>query len=633
MSLCFSTAAWGQNLDKDTIKIKSISVKTVRERKAESNIGSRTSTISNAVLQATQTQSLAELLSENSLVYIKSQGLGAMATVSLRGTSSNHTQVNWNGIPINSPMLGNFDFSQIPAFFTDEVSLYHGSSYLKGGTGALGGSINLGNNYDKQLRASEFKVMSEYGSNSTFTEGAAARFSVGKLTSSTRLYYQTSDNDFRYLNKVLNKDAFYERRKHADFSKYGIMQQLYYDLPNDALLSANIWYLLDDRNLAPPVSVYRSSKESQRSANLRSYLRYSKENANQGLNITASYLNDDQRYKRVFDISLGDLATKNISHSALIMADYRYTFGPKMEINASANYRYDQVVSDSYAQKHTSRNTVSAMVAAIWRPTSKLALNAQIMSEVNGGRCVPTYSIGGSYQVIDNLLKIKASNAYNHRYPTLNDLYWEPGGNIDLRPERGFSYDATVALTPKLGIVKFDLEASYYHKDIKDWIMWIPTTNGYIWEPANFNRVRSQGLELMIKASAKTGNFYHNVIFNYAYSPSIDRSTRGDGTRNMQLPYIPLNHWNARYLLQWLNMAFNYCISFTDVRFTSADESYSTNAYTTHDAELDYKFKLGKRASLKLSLRVDNITNAYYESTQYYPMPLRSYYTSAIITF
>lgn len=39
----------------------------------------------------------------------------------------------------------------------------------------------------------------------------------------------------------------------------------------------------------------------------------------------------------------------------------------------------------------------------------------------------------------------KASVARNHRYPTLNDRYYQPGGNPDLRPEHGFTCDGGVS--------------------------------------------------------------------------------------------------------------------------------------------------------------------------------------------
>lgn len=40
---------------------------------------------------------------------------------------------------------------------------------------------------------------------------------------------------------------------------------------------------------------------------------------------------------------------------------------------------------------------------------------------------------------------VKASVSRNYRFPTLNDLYFLPGGNPDLKNEHGFSYDAGVS--------------------------------------------------------------------------------------------------------------------------------------------------------------------------------------------
>lgn len=40
---------------------------------------------------------------------------------------------------------------------------------------------------------------------------------------------------------------------------------------------------------------------------------------------------------------------------------------------------------------------------------------------------------------------LKASVSRNYRFPTLNDLYFLPGGNPNLRNEHGFSYDAGVS--------------------------------------------------------------------------------------------------------------------------------------------------------------------------------------------
>ena len=83
--------------------------------------------------------SIADVLTFNSSVFVKQYGRGSLSTIAFRGTSASHTQVSWNGMKINSPMLGMTDFSMIPSYFIDDASLLHGTSSLSMSGGGLGG--------------------------------------------------------------------------------------------------------------------------------------------------------------------------------------------------------------------------------------------------------------------------------------------------------------------------------------------------------------------------------------------------------------------------------------------------------------------------------------------------------------
>ena len=87
--------------------------------------------------------SIADVLSYNSSVFVKSYGRATLSTVAFRGTSASHTQVTWNGMPIVNPMLGMTDFSTIPSYFIDRASMLHGSSSLSESSGGLGGLVRL----------------------------------------------------------------------------------------------------------------------------------------------------------------------------------------------------------------------------------------------------------------------------------------------------------------------------------------------------------------------------------------------------------------------------------------------------------------------------------------------------------
>ena len=82
--------------------------------------------IDSSVMANYRHRTLSDLVSENTTLYIKSYGPGGISTPSLRGTSAGHTQIAWNGINLNSPMLGQFDLSLVPAGLIDGIDVYMG---------------------------------------------------------------------------------------------------------------------------------------------------------------------------------------------------------------------------------------------------------------------------------------------------------------------------------------------------------------------------------------------------------------------------------------------------------------------------------------------------------------------------
>ncbi|RPI44861.1 MAG: Plug domain-containing protein, partial [Bacteroidetes bacterium] len=90
-----------------------------------------------AVLQEKVNLSLSDLLSENTHVFIKNHGRGALATASFRGTAPSHTQVTWNGLNINTPMAGMVDFSLVPVYIIDGLVLKHGAASLSQQSGGI----------------------------------------------------------------------------------------------------------------------------------------------------------------------------------------------------------------------------------------------------------------------------------------------------------------------------------------------------------------------------------------------------------------------------------------------------------------------------------------------------------------
>lgn len=601
----------------------------------ETNIGSRISSISSQILEGNQTQSLSELLSNHTSVYIKSLGQGALATSSFRGTSSNHTQVNWNGIRINPPMAGNFDFSQIPVFFADQVTLYHGNSYLKNGTGALGGSINISNapHWNDSTR---LKAFAEYGSWNSYTAAASLNFRRHQAFYKTRLYYQHSDNDYKYLNKVLKKDPFYEHRKEARYLQYGVMQEAYLRLSANTTLSNNLWFQYGERRLPQPIVVNVTQHEKQKNTTLKYYLGIEHSTEKQDYTAKVAYQLDYLDYRQWFDrATLTGNNYYNTAQTLNFRFNYNYRPSAKITLNSSLVYDHNYIHAASYSKDKVHQNIIALQGNILWTPYPGLSLNGQFMGELNDDRLAPTCSLGLSAQLIDNLLLFKTNGAYNYHFPNLNDLYWQPGGNSDLKAEKGISYDATLTFTPRVnGLLYFKVDATYYAMSIDNWIIWLPNPNTWYWSPTNVLNVLSHGLELLTECNLLLNDWKGKIGINYAYANSTNRQKRfaEDNSYKKQLPYIPRHKANIRLALDYRRAFFSYQMNYTGIRYTTEDQSYQTAAYWVHDTEIGYCFTLAKY-SLTPKIRANNLLNTYYESTEYYPMPLRNVFGSLVFTF
>lgn len=137
---------------------------------------------------------------------------------------------------------------------------------------------------------------------------------------------------------------------------------------------------------------------------------------------------------------------------------------------------------------------------------------------------------------------LKASVARNYRYPSLNDLYFKPGGNDSLKTEKGYTYEGGMEFRVKEGVFDFGGEVTVYNSHIRDWIVWLPTFKGF-WTPLNVKKVHSYGVELRGDLSVKLGRLWAlNLNAFWAKTRSInwgDPKEWYDQSIGKQLVYVP----------------------------------------------------------------------------------------------
>ena len=175
----------------DTLKLDEVEVYGSSISKYSS--GARVIKLSN-----NHTGTLNQQIGDELPVYFKTYGSGQLSTVAFRGTSASHTAVLWNGIPVNSPTLGQTDFSLWPSFLLDDIAVQFGNSASLYGTGDIGGSVLLESSKPVLEGRYDLTVLSQVGSFGQYTNGISTSYGNSNLLGKTKIFHHYLENNFTY---------------------------------------------------------------------------------------------------------------------------------------------------------------------------------------------------------------------------------------------------------------------------------------------------------------------------------------------------------------------------------------------------------------------------------------------------
>ena len=276
------------------------------------------------------------------------------------------------------------------------------------------------------------------------------------------------------------------------------------------------------------------------------------------------------------------------------------------------------------------RIELSGSASVKWRPIERLGLSAVIREELYGREwtpIIPAFFIDGVLSKVGNITA-KASVSRNFRFPTLNDLYFLPGGNPDLRKESGWSYDAGLSFAVgKKGIYSLKGSATWFDSYIHDWILWLPTTKGFF-SPKNIKDVHAYGVELQANLSvALTKEWQLALDGSYSWTPSINQGepiSAADQSVGKQLPYVPKHSATVTGRLSWRKWSFLYKWCYYSERFTMSSNDISLTGklpeYFMSNISLEKLFVF-RWADLSLKGTINNLFDEEYLSVLSRPMP------------
>ena len=628
-------------------------------RRPMKEIGTQQTKFDSVVLKENIALSMADILTFNSSIFVKSYGRATLSTVSFRGTSPSHTQVTWNGMRINNPMLGMTDFSMIPSYFIDDASLLHGTSSVNETGGGLGGAVKMSTT-PAQNKGFGLQFIQGIGSFKTFDEFLRLTYGDDHWQVSTRAVFSTSPNDYKYRNHDKKENIYdenmnivgqyypVERNRSGSFRDFHLLQEVYYNTGKGDRLGLNAWYVNSNRELPMLTTDYGDEMafdNRQREQTFRGILSWDHIRSNWKVATKAGYIHTWMAYDYKRDVGNGTMVHMTRSRSKIntlyAQAEGEYSLGKKwlFTANLAAHQHFVESQDKNIILQQGNKGIVGYRKARVelsgsasvkWRPINRLGLSVVVREEMYGKEwtpIIPAFFIDGVLSKVGNITA-KASVSRNFRFPTLNDLYFLPGGNPNLRKESGWSYDAGVSFAiGKKGIYSLKGSATWFDSYVHDWILWLPTTKGFF-SPKNIKDVHAYGVELKADLNvALTKEWQLALDGTYSWTPSINHGepiSTADQSVGKQLPYVPKHSASFTGRISWRKWSFLYKWCYYSERFTMSSNDISLTGklpdYFMSNISLE-KLLSFRWADLSLKGTINNLFNEEYLSVLSRPMP------------
>ena len=584
-----------------------VTVTAAREAVATRAAPVRVTVVDRDALVATASASLADALQARAPVHVRRYGPSGLASVTIRGAGSSQALVLLDGQRLTDPALGQVDLGLLPAALLESVEVLSGPASGLYGSDAVGGVIGLQTPTTRTLRA-----VTEAGpwGERRVSGVASGRVGPGQVTVAADLAQSTDDYSYADASRLdgarVTRQGWDARQATAyvagaigdETSRAGVSlwaADAERGLGGTAEVGARQW---DGRLRLGTTAAHTAGRVRLEAAGhvQRTRLRY------------ASPFPAGDRADAVDDTGRTTTTALDL-RASLPVGDGSWTGSlqggtGRAEHPSLASSAVDRFVGAAFAGRQRLGRVAlfPALRADLYAPDGarrRLALAPQLGLNAE---------LGGPW-------RLKASAGRAFRMPTLNDRYWTPGGNPDLRPEAAWSADAGAVWSRGAN----QAEATVFATTARDQIVWAPTAGGF-WAPENVARTRTLGLE----ASAQTAwpvrvAGRRGLATAGALATVLD--ARDLGT-DQPLRYVPKMSAKAWAGLDLGALRLDLGARWTGTRFTTASASQPIAAYLVVDGQISARRTLGA-VDLALGLAAENLTGVQYQVVRSYPMPPR----------
>jgi iron complex outermembrane receptor protein len=524
--------------------------------------------------------------------FFKQYGISGSATISKRGADATQTQVLWNGLPINHPMLGMTDFNNFSTFGLSELTFIDGGNSSMYGSGSVGGTVLM--NHDAEFNKGKIiNAAIALGSFSNHQLAGTIGYSGKKAVIQFSQSAVKHQNSFTYFDRT-----FEQTRKvgNSEFSQF----------------------------ISRVLATAQLSKHSQTKLVLESA------NMNRGLGMLTGSFNTlgnqkDQSIRGVLEhkyqkgkfawiqkfggsqdqIVFTQSGIKDSSQAQLrfAMTELYFTVNSKTQILTGIDFQQQRGNTQYYQQ--TQIRNLPAQFISLRQKRNKTQWLASARWEWN--ERMPSAGLGQETKIGKNCL-LKSDLHTSFRRATLNDLYWAQPGTASLNNETGWEAEA--------GLVKWNAhlkwEMTAFYRELLNPIIWMPA--GGLWSARNYYFGRYYGLQNKLK-------FQYTHFFGHLSADWVRTRVKSHESSDLlQQIFIPDLMANIQTGFIWKNWKISSELSHTGNRFIQTDNWEVMKSYRLWGAQLQYTYK----HKYAFSLNAQNLLNTVYENMPGRPMPGRS---------
>ena len=531
-------------------------------------------------------ESASDYLLKDSRFILKQYTPGSVTTSSFGGASSEQSRVLWDGIDISSMATGVLDLSLVPATMLSTDAVVDG---MNGGATATMGSMGALN-----LNLSE-----KTGRGTTTTLGASSigerAFNAHSWGSFAKVRYQSivrftsSANSYSYTLGSLSG-----RMKGNEYGDLSYLQR-FSGRWGKTLWTSDLWYTQSEKNnsgsVIGPGYINHLEDEAVR-------FKYKLKRSNHQLKLFAS-----QEWQAYTD-TMASWSILDTNTYGQVTGQYSYT-GSQYEAQLTLN---------RLSAAGTNRTAISFMPQAqvvLW-PKKYIHL----VSRAAHYQERVYFSAYGLYTKSREEVIQQFSAGTYYRLPTLNELYWNPGGNLDIAAERSYGIKYSFELVGKRQL-RLTTDQLYYDQMIQ----WAPTNAG-LWSPQNYYSVYTSTTSLSM--NKELFGQHHDVNLTHQYSRILDVASNNTNLIGKQLIYRPA--LQAVYTIEQPLPVGKLMLRgyYTGLRHTLRDNAAAGELPAQAWCDLAYSLS-GKGKRWQCVLKIKNITGAHRQYYQYFPMPGRTY--------